>query len=258
MNTAGVKPAYGYAVTNNPTPYSKCLADLADLKVNSKRLPVFSVGEIVDKTGQINTDNDSRALSQGVSEMVISALQKTKKVTQVERLDLRIPLAEVKLAEQKKLSRTEAEYGKLPASDFILIGALTELNYNIVSGGAQLFVQGIGGGARSVVVNVALDLRVIDARSFKILYVASLQKQVRGYEVEAGVFRFFGNTLIELDVGAIRNEPLQLGVRSVAEMAVHQIMTDFLGLPKSEGCALVENNHTASYLKKRPSTGEKS
>lgn len=252
MRSGGVRPAFGYAVTSNPTPYSQCLEGLARLSVNATRLPVFSVGEVADKTGQVDIDNNSHALSQGVSEMVISALAKTGKVHQVERLDLRIPLAEVKLAEQKKLTRSEKDYGKLPASDFIIVGALTELNYNIVSGGAQLFVQGIGGGGRTVVVNVALDLRVIDARNFQIRYVSTLQKQIYGYEVEANVFRFFGNTLVELDAGAIRNEPLQLGVRSVAEMGVYQIMTEFLGLPKGEGCALVETDHMASYLKKQP------
>ena len=249
LGSAGVKPSFSYAVTNNDTPYSQCLTALSKLNVKTARLPVFSVGEVADKTGQVNTDNNSHALSQGASEMVISALHKTGKVHQVERLDLRIPLAEVKLAEQKKLTRTEKEYGKLPASDFILVGALTELNYNIVSGGARLFIKGIGGGARTVIINVALDLRVVDARTFQVLYVSSLQKQIFGYEVEANVFRFFGNTLVELDAGAIRNEPLQLGVRSVVEMAVHQIMTDFLGLPKDEGCDLVKNDYMASYLK---------
>ena len=249
LGSAGVKPAFSYAVTNNDTPYSQCLASLGKLKVKAARMPVFSVGEVADKTGQVNTDNNSHALSQGASEMVISALHKTGKVHQVERLDLRIPLAEVKLAEQNKLTRSESEYSRLPASDFILVGALTELNYNIVSGGARLFIKGIGGGMRTVIINVALDLRVIDARSFRVLYVSSLQKQIYGYEVEANVFRFFGNTLVELDAGAIRNEPLQLGVRSVAEMAVYQIMTDFLELPREEGCDLVENDHMASYLK---------
>jgi curli production assembly/transport component CsgG/holdfast attachment protein HfaB len=252
LTSAGVKPLYSYAVTNNPTPYSQCLEQLAALDVKTKRLPVFSVGEISDKTGQIDADNNSHALSQGASEMVISALQKTKKVKQVERLDLRIPLAEVKLAEQKKLSRSEAEYGKLPASDFIVVGAITELNYNIVSGGGQLFIKGMGGSARTVVINVALDLRVINARNFQIAYVSSLQKQIYGYEVEANVFKFFGNTLVEFDAGAIRNEPLQLGVRSVAEMAVYQIMTEFLGLPGGSSCALVKNGNMASYLKQKP------
>ena len=252
LGSPGVKPLYSYAVTDNDTPYSKCLADLKGLQVKTERLPVFSVGEVADKTGQMDVDNNSHALSQGVSEMVISALYKTGKVHQVERLDLRIPLAEVKLAEQNKLSRSEKDYGKLPASDFILVGALTELNYNIVSGGGRLFIKGIGGGVRTVIINVALDMRVIDAKNFQVRYVSTLQKQIYGYEVEANVFRFFGNTLVEFDAGAIRNEPLQLGVRSVVEMGVHQIMTEFLGLPKGEGCALVENEHMASLLKKQP------
>ena len=140
------------------------------------------------------------------------------------------------------------EYGKRPASDLIVVGALTELNYNIVSGGAQAFISGIGGGARMVVINVALDLRVVDSRNFSIRYVSSLQKQIYGFEVEANVFRFFGDTLIEFDAGMIRNDPLQLGVRSVVEMAVYQIMTEFLGLPVAESCDLVETKVMQNYL----------
>lgn len=252
---SGVKPSFSYAVTNNDTPYSQCLEDLRSVPV--KNLPVFAVGEISDKTGQIDMDNNGHALTQGASEMVISALAKTGKANMVERLDLRIPLAEVKLAEQKRLTRNIEDYGRLPASDFILVGALTELNYNIVSGGAQLFVKGIGGGARMVIINVAMDLRLIDGKNFAIRYVSSLQKQIVGYEVEANVFRFFGDTLIEFDAGAIRNEPLQLAVRSIAEMSVYQIFTDYLKLPVAKGCSLVENDYMKSYLKEQPKQNQK-
>jgi curli production assembly/transport component CsgG/holdfast attachment protein HfaB len=242
----GVQPNFSFPVTNNPTPYSSCLEELARRPGNN--FPIFAVGEIADKTGQINYDENGHALSQGVSEMMISAMHKTGKARLVERLDLRIPLAEVKLAEQGRLNRTIADYGKLPASDFIVTGALTELNYNIVSEGAQLFVRGIGGGARTVVINVALDVRVVNSKSFAVNYVTSLQKQIYGFEVEANVFRFFGDTLVEFDAGRVQNEPLQLGVRSVVEMAAYQIMTDFLGLPKAESCDLVETDHMAAYL----------
>ncbi len=247
---AGIRPSFNFPVTNNDTPYSQCLMDLS--KIKAKHLPIFAVGEIADKTGQISIDDNGnsggRALTQGVSEMMISALAKTGMANQVERLDLRIPLAEVKLAEQKRLTRNIGEYGKIPASDFIVVGALTELNYNIVSGGSQLFVKGIGGGGRMVVINVALDLRVVDSRNFAVRYVTSLQKQIYGYEVEANIFRFFGNNLIEFDAGMIRNDPLQLGVRSVVEMSVYQIMTDFLGLPVENSCGLVETDDMAKYL----------
>lgn len=249
-DSKGVTPLYSFPVTSNETPYSQCLRKLGGIPGNN--LPVFSVGEVADKTGQVNFDDNGHALSQGVSEMVISALAKSGKANLVERLDLRIPLAEMKLAEQNRLQRDISEYA-LPASDFILVGALTELNYNITSGGAQLFVRGIGGGARTVVINVALDLRVVNAKNFSVPYVATLQKQIYGFEVEANVFRFFGSSLIEFDAGMIKNEPLQLGVRSVVEMGIYQILTDFLGLPAVAGCDLVEPDHFPNYLEEQTS-----
>jgi curli production assembly/transport component CsgG/holdfast attachment protein HfaB len=244
----GVKPVFTYAVTNNDTPYSQCLRSWKSITA-SKGLPRIAVGEIADKTGQVNFDDSGTALSQGASEMVMSAFYKTGKAALVERLDLRIPLAEVKLAEQERLDRPIEKYDALPASDFVVVGAITELNYNIITGGMGLYVQGMGGGKRTVLVNVAMDLRVVDAKNFAVRYVTSLQKQIFGYEVQANVFRFFGDTLLELEAGKVQNEPMQLALRSIAEMSVYQIMTEFLGLPVKEDCGLVESDHMASYLK---------
>ncbi|WP_404424408.1 CsgG/HfaB family protein [Thalassospira australica] len=244
----GIDPMVSFPVTDNETPYSLCLRQLS--KIEAKRLPIFAVGEIADKTGQVNYDENGHAVSQGTTEMVMSALYKSGRANLVERFDLRIPLAEVRLAEQGRLTRTVEEYGKIPASDFILVGAVTELNYNILSEGAQLFVRGIGGGGRTIVINVAMDLRVIDSRNFAVRYVSSLQKQVLGYEISAGIFRFFGINLVEFDAGRIRNEPLQLGVRAVAEMGVYQIMTDFLGLPQTPECTLNKGSDMSEHLER--------
>lgn len=246
----GVQPVYSFPVTDNDTPYSQCLRSMQQIAANN--LPTFSVGEVADKTGQINYDENGNALTQGVSEMVMSALFKTGKAHLVERFDLRVPLAEVRMAEQGMLPIGKQDFQIAPF-DFLVLGALTELNYNIVSEGAGLYVSGIGAGARTVIINVALDMRVVDARTFAVRYVTSLQKQILGYEVEANVFRFFGDTLVEFDAGRIQNEPLQLGVRSVVEMGVHQIMTEFLGLPAGPNCALVETGYMDGVLEERNS-----
>lgn len=254
-DATGVKPLVVYPVTSNDTPYSQCLRKLQTVQADN--LPVFAVGEISDKTGQIAYyDKAGNNLTQGAAEMVMSALYKTGKAHLVERYDLRIPLAEVKLAEQNRLNRSVDNFGKLPSTDFIIVGALTELNYNIVTGGVGLRVSGIGAGVRTAVVNVAMDLRVINSKNFAVSYVSTLQKQIYGYEVSADVFRFFDSTFVELQAGHVRNEPLQLGVRSVAEMAVYQIMTDFLRLPRDPSCALVENDHMSSYLDQLKPNGE--
>jgi curli production assembly/transport component CsgG/holdfast attachment protein HfaB len=232
-----VTPLVTSPVTDNSTPFTQCLSDLH--QPGAANWPRVAVGEVGDKTGQTNLDNEGTALTQGTAEMVMSALARTGMVSLVERYDLRVPLAEVQLTQQGLVGgRVDADF-QLAPFDFLILGALTELNYNIVSGGVGLHVAGIGGGVRRVVINVALDLRVVDATNLAVRHVASLQKQVIGVEVEANVFRFFGGTLVEFDAGRIRNEPLQLGVRSVVEMAVYQIMTDFLGLPASEECTVV-------------------
>ncbi len=254
-DATGVKPLVVYPVTSNDTPYSQCLRKLQTVPADN--LPVFAVGEIADKTGQVAYyDKSASSLTQGTAEMVMSALYKTGKAHLVERYDLRIPLAEIKLAEQNRLNRPVSTFAQLPSTDFIIVGALTELNYNIVTSGVGLRVAGIGAGARTAVVNVALDLRVVNTKNWAVAYVSTLQKQIYGYEVSADVFRFFDSTFVELQAGHVRNEPLQLGVRSVAEMAVYQIMTDFLRLPRDPSCALVENDHMSSYLEQLKPNGE--
>lgn len=231
----GVSPVVGLPVTGNDTPYSYCLKNLAQADV--KNSPIFSVGEIADKTGQVDLSSNARVVSQGVTEMMISAFFKTRRVELVERFDLRIPLAEARMVQEKLAVKPAQTARPIRASNFVVMGALTELNYNITSEGARLSVAGIGGGARTVVINVGLDVRVVNTQSFDVVYVTSLQKQIFGYEVEANVFRFFGSTLVEFDAGRIQNEPLQLGVRSVVEMSVYQIMTDYLNLPGTPNCA---------------------
>ena len=235
--TQQTKPLIGPPVTDNVTPYTVCLTTLERRPVNSR--PTFAIGQIVDKTGKNAYDdvNNSTELSQGVSEMVISAFFKTGQVNLTERLDPRIALAEQQLVQQNLIQTPVGQADVAPAH-FLVLGALTELNYNIMSGGNRLYVAGVGGSRRFAVINVGIDLRLVDMRTLGTVYVTSLQKQIVGQEYEAGIFRFFGDQFVEFDSGRVRNEPLQLGVRSVVEMAAYQILTEGLGLPAKphEGC----------------------
>ncbi len=224
------KPLLGPPVTDNATPYSVCLEELA--KNPGLNRPNIAVGNIADKTGKRAYDsmNDSTEVTQGTSEMVISAFYKTRQVNLTERLDPRIALAEQQLVQTKLIKRPIGEANVAPAH-FVVLGAVTELNYNIHSGGERLFIAGLGASRRAAVINVGLDLRLVEMKSLGTVYVTSLQKQIVGVEYEAGIFRFFDDQFVEFDSGEVRNEPLQLGVRSVVELAVYQILTEGLGLP---------------------------
>ncbi len=116
-----VKPVLGLPVTTNDTPYSHCLAMLGKSPANN--LPVFAIGEIADKTGQVDrTNTGGTVLTQGVTEMMISAFHKTQRANLVERFDLRIPLAEARLVQQNLTNRPAAPAPLIRASNFVVMG----------------------------------------------------------------------------------------------------------------------------------------
>ena len=134
--------------------------------VPGSNLPVFAVGEISDKTGQIQLrrktataltpgrhgDDDLRALQVGQG-----ADGRALRPCASRSPRFAWPSRGASAARWRT-------YGQLPASDFVLVGRAdrAELQHR-VRGGIQLFIKGIGGGARTVVINVALDVRVINS-----------------------------------------------------------------------------------------------
>lgn len=160
-STQQASPLQGPPVTDNHTPYTVCLTALAANPAQNR--PTVAVGLIADKTGKRAYDslNDSTELTQGASEMMISAFFKTKQVNLAERLDPRVALAEQQLIEQKLIKKPARVVDVAPAH-FLVLGALTELNYNIQSGGERFFIAGIGGSRRAAVINVGIDLRVVE------------------------------------------------------------------------------------------------
>src|SRR3546814_16070358 len=93
-----------YPVTSNDTPYSRCLAKLGTLS-GYDNLPTFAVGSVVDKTGKLAAGDEGFVISQGATEMVISALYKTRKARLVERFDLRLVNAELQFSKNHKIGR---------------------------------------------------------------------------------------------------------------------------------------------------------
>src|SRR5690606_6592044 len=106
----------------------------------------------------------------------------------------------------------------------------TELNYNIQSGGAEFSVNNVGPRARIYTMNIAVDLRIVGTQTLMVYDTVSVEKQLSGYEIGAGVFRFFGSNLFDINVGAKNQEPLQLGVRTAIEAGVLQLVASVAGV----------------------------
>ena len=233
---------YGPKVHRNATPLDGALACLGEkLQAKRQRLAV-GIGDIKDYTGKFS-QLEGAAITQGGSLMLYSALGKLGRSVRLhERFDTRIGEAELAFIDRRQLGNGRANAvdgppgpngeaprpvpwvpyygGSVLESQYYIVGGITEVNYNIQSGGAELSVSNIGPRGRVYTMNIAVDLRLVDTRSLVVVKTANFQKQITGYEVGAGIFRFFGVELFDVNVGAKNQEPIQLGVRTTLEYAV--------------------------------------
>lgn len=234
----------GPPVRHNRTPLEGafgCMA--ADLRRNP---PIsLAVGDVKDYTGKYG-ESEGSTITQGGALMVYSALGKfDNAVTIHERFDTRIAELELAYMDRRQLGDGARHNvgdgngavpwlpyfgGTIIRSQYYIVGGITELNYNIHSGGAELGMNGTNARRRVFTMNIAADLRIVDTSNLTVLKSVSLQKQITGQEVGFDLFRFFGNRLFDINVGSKSQEPLQLGVRTVLEQGVLELVSSVSGV----------------------------
>jgi curli biogenesis system outer membrane secretion channel CsgG len=238
----------GTPVRSNVTPLEGSLACLAR-KLSAAGQPplVIGVGDIKDFTGRYSI-NEGNVVTQGGSLMLFSALGKLGGTVRVaERFDPTIAERELGYMDRRQLGNGQTQEvngqkvpwlpyygGTIQATDFYIAGGITEVNYNIASGGAEAALNNIGFKGRTYTQSVAIDMRIVDTRSLMVIDAVSLSKQFTGYEVGANTFRFFGLSLIDVNVGTKAQEPLQLGIRAAIEEATIRLVSRVSGLDSAE------------------------
>ena len=242
-------PIGGAPVISNETPYSASLRCMSGF---TRMRPVkIAVGQISDYTGKSESDGSGRKVTAGASLMAVSALAKAG-VPMVERFDTSVAEMELKYANNKLITddqpKAPGDYrkimsGSIPGSDFYIVGGITELNFNIRSENTTGDGGGTGTGATKgtfggslYVMNVAMDLRLINSVTLEVVDVVSLQKQIIGRQVSAGIFDFLGTNFFDASVGESALEPIQLAVRSVIERATLEMVTRIYRAP-ANACA---------------------
>lgn len=248
----------GAAARDNRTPMDPAFACFsAELSAVRHKPVVIAVGDVRDFTGKYSV-SEGTAITQGGALMVSSALGKLAgPVTLAERFDPTIGERELGYTDRRQLGDGSPHNvggangpssvpwlpyygGSIAASDYYIVGGITELNYNIRSGGAEVRIGQVGPKVRTYTQSVAIDLRIVDTRSLLVARTVSLTKQFTGYEVGFNTFRFFGSDLFDVNIGAKGQEPLQLGIRTTLEEATMRLVGAVAGLdPK--GCIAMQS-----------------
>lgn len=239
----------GPPVQNASTPYDTGLQCIKGEVRKQGAQYTLAVGEIADRTGKFNFDSgNGYYVTQGAGDVLSSAFYGV--VNLVERLDTSILEWELDKANQKILGdaagpRTvngETYYyrpiqaGGIVGSDYYIVGSINSLDLAITSAGASLYVQGVGAGARQFRLLVGLDLRVVETRTGRVVAASSVNKQIVGDEVSAGIGRFFGTTLVEFDMGQRQNEPLHFALRAMLQYAAMDLLAQLYPEMNAAGC----------------------
>lgn len=222
------------------TPADDALICLSQTPEVRRSNAIFAVHSITDATNKINPD-DGGFVPRDAAGMMISALQKAG-VKQVNRSNTVVTEWEIARAREQILGDGGAvtvgnqtvnfrpiEPGVLRGSTYVIDGALTQLDFNTYSGGAEAIIAGIGGGARVFALTTAADLRVTETRTTRIVRAGTYSKQAVGTEVYASIFRFFSNDLYDVRIGDKSQEGLHAGVRWLMAEAAYDIVSSLVG-----------------------------
>lgn len=232
---------YGPVPISTATPADEALRCLSQRPEVQRSGKMYAVHLITDQTNRFSSDDVGGYVPRDSAGMMVSLLQKTG-VNQVNRSNTAVSEWEIERAREQILGdggpvsvgNQTVEFrpllkGALRGSDYVIDGAITQLDFNTYSSGAEATVGGLGGGRRVFAVTVGLDLRVTDTKSTRIVKAESYTKQAVGHEVFLSVFRFFSSEMFDVKIGDKSQEGLQAGVRWVLAEAAYDIVSSLSG-----------------------------
>ncbi len=203
---------------------------LLSLSVPEKRIPVAVYG-LWDKTGQLKDDQlaarKSTAVSQGASEMLITALGRSRQFRILDRVNFKDLMTEQDLRGKKRLAANDPypEVNKLIGAKYIIAGAITEYNCDVITTGGGLKIAGIGGETKFARATAAIDLRVTDTTTGEVVKTLSMRDRIIGTMVGLNLFSFLKTKyLYEFEAGRARQEPINLVVRRLIETMVYELV----------------------------------
>ncbi|MDH5742214.1 MAG: CsgG/HfaB family protein [Candidatus Aminicenantes bacterium] len=191
----------------------------------------LAVGEFLDKTAQGggsaywlgNFGVSWKQVGDGMRDMLTTALFNTNRYIVLERERLNEVLAEQDLAAAGRVKKgTEAPTGEIYGADLIITAAVTEFSGSAKGIEGQTRVLGIdvGGGAGKA--HIALDIRIIDAKTSQIVAAASV-------EGDATSLGLGGSTVLggqlPVSLGGFSKTPIEKAIRVCIQEAVNYVVS---------------------------------
>ena len=184
-----------------------------------------AVSRFEDKTGK---GWYTGKIGDGMADQLSTALFNSNRYIVLERQQLGDVIQEQDLGASGRVRQnTAAAIGEIEGAELLITGAVTEFEDNASGGGGGL--GGFGGGVVGAVLggfsnaHMAIDLRVIDARTSRIVAATSVEGKASDFNAGGALGGYFGGGAVGGGLGGWKNTPREKALRVCIQKAVDYI-----------------------------------
>ena len=170
------------------------------------------------------------SIGDGMADMLTTALVNTGRFIVLERQALDDVLSEQDLGASGRVrADTAAAIGEIEGAEILVVAAVTEFDGN--SGGTRGGLGGIGGGILVAITggsrsaHMAIDLRLIDARTSRILAATSVEGEAKDFNIGGALAGYTGSVGLGGALETWENTPREKALRQVIGGAVDYVVS---------------------------------
>jgi len=206
---AAVQPSA--TVTSGESPG---IAEAQSVPYNGPKARI-TVSKFVDKSAKGYGE-----IGAGMTDMITTALFNTNRFIVLERGELGEVLREQDLGASGRIKKgTAAPIGEIEGAELLVVGAITEFEPNAggFAGGTTTGFLGVGIGGKTA--HIAIDIRIIDAKTSRILAARSVEGKAQDIGGIAGI----AVGPLAHGFGAFAKTPMEKAIRICLQTAVNFI-----------------------------------
>jgi len=189
----------------------------------------IAVARFENKAGNMGRWWDP-AIGDGMADMLTTALFNTNRFIVLERQAIDDVMAEQDLGASGRVREdTAAQIGQIEGAELLVVAAVTEFDDNSSGtrgsiGGGKIgrVLGGIAGGSSSA--HMAIDLRIIDTETSRILAATSVEGEARDFNIGGALAGYTGSYALGGSLSSWENTPREKALRQVIGKAVEVVV----------------------------------
>ena len=173
----------------------------------------------------------NQSIGDGMADMLTTALFNSGRFIVLERQAIDDVMAEQDLGASGRVKQeTAAAIGEIEGAELMVVAAVTEFSENASGrsgslGGSRIgrVIGGIAGGSSSA--HMAIDLRIIDTNSSRVLAATSVEGEAKDFNIGGALAGFTGSHALGGSLSSWENTPREKALRQVIGKAVQAVVS---------------------------------